>query len=261
MAALCVKTWPVVPDIVALGSVADLQLQAQWLHVHGSNQLASQQPWEMVQLMDWLAPHDEGLLQPPSGAHASLPGQGLHQDVPHRQFSYEPASAVPSVASLATPIMISSAAAAAVAAAGSSLEMQHIWPINMDGQGRIVTKSAAVTAACELQLPSATLFSSRGSGQQTLSPAGSALPPWYMRTHIQDEMPSQAAPGPADAPQSTASDTPVQKLGPEMHQGRGILDQFMRIQSRLACMSGRPLQEQPRLAETLPELPWTPWDC
>ena len=218
-AVFCVKTWPVVPDIVAVGSEAESQLQAQWLHVHGSSQLASQQPWELVQHMDWLAPHAERLPEPPSRAHASPAMQGLPADLLHGQAPRELATAASPRTSTATSFMSSSSAAA-----GASPELQHLWPINMDGQGRVVNKSAALTAACELQLPSATLPSSRGSEHQTLSPAGSALPPWYMRTHIQDEMPSQDAPGPADAPQSAAADTSMQKLSPEMHPSGGILE-------------------------------------
>lgn len=217
-AVFCVKTWPIVPDIVAVGSVAESQLQAQWLHVHGSGQLASQQPWEHVQHMDWLVPDAGRLPEPASTAYASPAMQVLPADLLHGQAPRDLATAAFPCTSTATSFMNASSAA------GTRLEFQHVCPIDADGQGRVVNKSAALTCACELQLPSASLPSDRGSEHQASSLAGSALPPWYMRAYIQDEMPSQDTPGPADAPQSTAADASALKLCPEVHPSGGILE-------------------------------------
>ena len=220
-AVLSVRTWPVVPDIMALGSVAESQLQAQWLHVHGSNQLASQQPWELVQHMDWLDPNSTGLAQPPSRAPDSPPRPGLQADLLHGQSSHEPLSAAPSCFGMAAPVVVPSAAAAAAA---FSQELQHLpiaWPVNMDGQGRVVNKSAALTAACELHPPSASPPASRGPEHQTSSLAGSASPVGYLPRDIPEGCWDEQ--GPSEDAQRTAADAPVQRLGSAMHPGRGIL--------------------------------------
>ena len=214
VAVLAVRSWPVAPDLIAIGMVAASQLQATSVHVPDVEQPTSQQPWELMQHMGWLDLHSAGLPQLSSGAHDSASRQGLQAGFAHGQPSLEPLAAAISPSGIAAPV----AALPSPASEGSVMELHRLqpaWPVTMDDQGRVASRSAALTAAVELQPPNT------GSEQQTPLLAGSPSQPWYLQSGAQDGF--WDGQDPADHAQPTAAAFPVQRLGLALQPGGGIL--------------------------------------
>lgn len=212
VAVLAVRTWPFAPDFIALGSIAEAQLQADGVPAQPSAQDIGQQLWQPMENMGWLDLLPADVPPPSSSAQHAACSQGLHPASSHVQSSRgppPPAHPLPS-----TPASIANLSAAS---AGAALGLEYQlpdWSPQMDDKGHVAAGSAALNIAHQLQHPSAGQSIGRGIEHPRLLMPSSTNQAWYLQRGLEDVY--------WDGQVPTEDQCPAQRLGPILQPVRGF---------------------------------------
>ena len=182
IAVLSVESWPVLPDLISLGCIAESQLQGSGLEDVGG--AASQQPGQPPQSSDELNVLADALAQPGGRLHPTMDAWGQSTHSPHASGSPSPrpSSAWPNSFYEAAHLESPACKSGRPGLGQQQLRANPPASMSIFSQAILPTSRRSATGrACRPQYPSTDPLCSRILGHQVQSAAGELEQAWDLQ--------------------------------------------------------------------------------